>query len=1033
MNNMRQAPSYRLDNVNQCLWRSSLNGTAERLSLPPKTFHVLRYLIENPDRLVTHDELLDAVWHDVHVQPEVLKSHILAVRNALGDKAESPRFIETLRGRGYRFIGPITKAGVADRQPDPALTSGIFVGRAPQLGELTTILQSVLKGKPEIVFIAGEPGIGKTALVDQFIGHARSVHRLQVSYGRCVEGFGGIEPYYPILEALGRLCKGPNGETVVRHLIEIAPTWAAQMSADIPQEKRGAIRQEIVGAGRGRMLREICELLDVLSAEHPLILVFEDLHWVDYSTVDLLSAIARRRSQCKLMVIATYRPEDAATSNHALKQISHELHLRKLCREIALGPLTESAVGRFLTGDMDLKLEVKEFAHLIRERSGGNPLFMQAILDDFEERGIVKRTASGWQLMTPPGEIRFQVPHTLGQVIESQIQRLTAEQRYMLETASIAGLYFSPTAIATAAGMGIQILEDMCEELSRRECFIRRSEIPSQLDTASIRQYRFKHAMYRQALYDHQGQVQRRRLHRSIGEQLELLFDSEPRSETVVELVEHFAAAGDWSKALTYVRFALQTAKTRSAYRDALAILDRATELAVNLPEAERCAAELDFLERRASIYFLAQDPRAEATYAQLVEKAALYGDINIHVRSLLGLGQTTSWRDLKSCLRIFDQALQKSALQTDVQLRAVTQTSLYARRIWAAGWSVDDALKCETALVPLRNGADPLLAARGLIEYSMICLLSARYREAHDIFRTNYDVLLNHIENRTEFDLNRKIWLNLFGIPWSLLFLGDFGGALKEFDVGIAALFKNGNYGAARAHTLYRALFLFHVMDFAGVVDVCKTFAVPDGEEGDYDEVRTIATLPSEQRLCLMLQGLGEAGLGNRDAALKYLTEAECHMDRQPVTLDWYWRLTLEWAQVCLLIASGDLTSAKARSDRFVSMAERTEERTWRALAWDTQARISLKLGATTEALDHIGKAFAAANEFETPLADWRIHATAAAVHRAVGDAPTANMHAQLHAQKKRQLAETLPEGHHLRKTFERPHTSLFAELPVL
>src|SRR6266478_3038262 len=99
--------SFRIDLINLCLWRSNGPGPDECVNLPPTAFDVLRYLVENPARLVTHDELLAAVWGDVHVQPEVLKSHILAIRNALGDKSASPRFIETQRGRGYRFIGPI--------------------------------------------------------------------------------------------------------------------------------------------------------------------------------------------------------------------------------------------------------------------------------------------------------------------------------------------------------------------------------------------------------------------------------------------------------------------------------------------------------------------------------------------------------------------------------------------------------------------------------------------------------------------------------------------------------------------------------------------------------------------------------------------------------------------------------------------------------------------------------------------------------------------------------------------------------------
>ena len=418
---MKEFIPFRLDTINQCLWRSSTAGGAERLDLPPKTFDLLRYLVENPGRLITHDELLDALWRGVHVQPEVLKSHILAVRNALGDKARSPQFIETLRGRGYRFIAPVGGAGVEDRQLGPTLLRGAFVGRAKPLGELEALLLQALKGASQVVFVVGEPGIGKTALVDQFAAGAADVPEILVSYGRCVEGIGGIEPYYPVLEALGRLCKGPSGEAVVQALIAVAPTWAVQLPGQISTDTRAMLQRQIAGAARERMLREICELLEALAADRPLLLVFEDLHWADYATVDLLSAISRRRSRCKLMVVATYRPEDAETGRHPLKEISHDLLLRKLCSEIVLGSLTEEAVVTFLTGDADAEAESQEFAHLIRDQSGGNPLFMQATLDHLVERGLVDQTVRGWQLRVPLGQVGFEVPRSLGQVIEARI------------------------------------------------------------------------------------------------------------------------------------------------------------------------------------------------------------------------------------------------------------------------------------------------------------------------------------------------------------------------------------------------------------------------------------------------------------------------------------------------------------------------------------------------------------------------------------------------------------------------------------
>src|SRR6266567_6115825 len=109
---MREFPPFRLDTVNQCLWRGE-GPAEERILLAPKAFDVLRYLVEHPGRLVAHDELLEALWPKTYVQPEVLKSHIAAIRAVLGDDARKPMFIETMSRRGYRFIAPVTEGAPA--------------------------------------------------------------------------------------------------------------------------------------------------------------------------------------------------------------------------------------------------------------------------------------------------------------------------------------------------------------------------------------------------------------------------------------------------------------------------------------------------------------------------------------------------------------------------------------------------------------------------------------------------------------------------------------------------------------------------------------------------------------------------------------------------------------------------------------------------------------------------------------------------------------------------------------------------------
>ena len=127
---MSEFPPFRLDRANQCVWQSTPDGGQCRLNLRPRAYDMLQYLVDNAGRLVTHDEFLDALWQNVMVQPEVLKGHMLSIRAALGDDPANPRFIETLRGRGYRFIAPLqarTPANATDDAGKPA--DGTFVGQ----------------------------------------------------------------------------------------------------------------------------------------------------------------------------------------------------------------------------------------------------------------------------------------------------------------------------------------------------------------------------------------------------------------------------------------------------------------------------------------------------------------------------------------------------------------------------------------------------------------------------------------------------------------------------------------------------------------------------------------------------------------------------------------------------------------------------------------------------------------------------------------------------------------------------------------
>ncbi|HET8826231.1 MAG TPA: AAA family ATPase, partial [Terriglobales bacterium] len=309
---------FRLDLTNECLW----HGT-RAISLRPKAFAVLKILIENPGQLVSKEKVLDIVWPGTFVGDAVLKDNIRQLREALNDDAGSPAYIETAHRRGYRFIGKISEPS-ADTHSSKAVSSseassGIsesrssasenpVLGRNAELMKMRGWLDRALAGDRQVVFVTGEPGIGKTTLVETFIEKATQLGNIRVARGQCLERYGAGEAYLPLLDAFSRLCRSDGGDQVVNVLRHQAPTWLAQMPSLIPQSDRASLQSQSMGATRERMLREVAEAIETLSSETPLLLILEDLHWSDFSTLDLVSYLARRGDPARLMVIGTYRP-----------------------------------------------------------------------------------------------------------------------------------------------------------------------------------------------------------------------------------------------------------------------------------------------------------------------------------------------------------------------------------------------------------------------------------------------------------------------------------------------------------------------------------------------------------------------------------------------------------------------------------------------------------------------------------------------------------------------------------------------------
>ena len=617
-----------LDLANERLSRGS-----QAIKLRPKAYAVLAYLLGRPGQLVTKEELLNAVWPETFVGEAVLKVTIRQLREALDDDPKSPRFIETAHRRGYRFIGQIAEGGQASAG-DPKIGSykaapaiplrGAYsppgvVGRDESLSRMRSCLEKMLSGERQIVFVTGEAGIGKTALVDTFARSIAFDRSIRIGRGQCLEQYGTSEAYLPVLEAIGRLCREQG--KVVDVLRAHAPMWLLQMPSLVSASDRELLSREVFGATRERMLREMGEALEALTADLPLVLILEDLHWSDYSTLDLISYLARQRQAAHLMVIATYRTVELIVSGHPLKAVKQELLAKQQCEELPLEYLSRDAVAKYLSLRFPANRFPAELAGLIHGRTEGNPLFMVNAVDYLAAEGLIGAHEEIWELVVEIEKVEVGVPDSIRQMIEKQLDHLDPEQRRTLEAASVAGAEFSTLAVMAGMGEDRTTVEARCDELARQHQFIQDRGVQELPNGEVATRYGFIHALYQNVLYERLSSSRRVQLHRRIGEQGEELY-GERASEIAAELAMHFERGSNYKQAVKYLQQAADSDIRRFAYHEAVRLARRGLELLGRLPDTvERAEQEL-CLQLTLGVPLIATEGYASPDVGKVYRKA---------------------------------------------------------------------------------------------------------------------------------------------------------------------------------------------------------------------------------------------------------------------------------------------------------------------------------------------------------------------------------------------------------------------------
>lgn len=539
-------------------------------------------------------------------------SHAWASYVLYGDPALRPllpaRAVARERGRGagaaaraeeVRF--EVSLPAAEDQPPTVDRMQDVhLVGREVELERLATLLAEARGGSRQAVFVSGPPGIGKTTLLDAFLARVRRDGDARIGQGQAVEHYGAGEPYLPLLEALGRLGAGPDGRMLVDLLRRHAPTWLAQLPALVDPSEHEALARRSQGSTRERMLRELADLIEAATRDRPLVLVLEDLHWSDHSTIEAISYVAQRRAPARLLLVGTLRPAEVAASEHPLRAVLQELRARRRSADMKLEVLTRDDVASYLTARLGVERVDSEIVAVLHRRTEGHPLFLVNVVDFALREGLIEVVEGRAELRAGREALSSSIPEGLLPMIERHIEALTPDEQQVLETAAVVGAEFSTAAVASALGSDLEVIDDRCEALAWRGQFLRAAGMEEWPDGTLAGRYRFVHALYQNVLYQRVAEPRRVRLHRRIAERKAAAYGNQAL-DIAGELAAHFEAARDTRRALEHRVRAGDVAVRRHADREAVEHYRGALHLLEGLGTDASRQVEVDVLVKLAT------------------------------------------------------------------------------------------------------------------------------------------------------------------------------------------------------------------------------------------------------------------------------------------------------------------------------------------------------------------------------------------------------------------------------------------------
>lgn len=561
----------------------------------PKVFDLLVYLVRHRDRVVPKQELLDVVWRHVSVGESSLTRAVNLARLALHDDGRRQWAIQTVARRGYRFVAPVwetTPDGPSAGAPQASMREPqappvpAFVGRHDVMARLEGALHRAQAGQGCCVSIGGEPGIGKTRTLEELAERARRLGA-EPLLGWCYEG-EGAPPYWPWVQIL-RAQLQKHGAEALREQIEPG----AELLALLPELRTTAepvlhVRRASPDESRFHLFEGLSRCLAVWAAQRPLVLVFDDVHGADPSSLRMLEFVARQIRHCPILLAVAYR-DDALDEAHPLRRTLALLARQNASTRIALQGLTREDVGR-LVESLSGVTPGEGLVDAIHERTAGNPFFVHEVVLALVAEGRLEERV-------PMGEGEALVPPAARDVIGQRLLAVGRECRELLETAAVVGTEFDLRVLLAVSHLEEERAIQLLDEARRAELL---HEHPRRIGS-----YRFRHALVQEALYSDQSRIHRSRQHRRIGEALLKLRGDGPEAP-IAALAYHFcrgARPGEGRRAIAFAREAARRAMRLLAYEEAARHTKRALE-AFELAECsdEPLRAELLIEQGRALV-----------------------------------------------------------------------------------------------------------------------------------------------------------------------------------------------------------------------------------------------------------------------------------------------------------------------------------------------------------------------------------------------------------------------------------------------